>query len=353
MGRRRRNLISVYAPKRHGKKWRIRIRDGATGEIRYTTYDTEEAATKGYSRLRREVANYQSATIGEIMGMYRQDQTARGLKTSSMKTTEYRLNAIFSDLVDTPISMVSKIDLTKRFEVRRLEIKPDTARNEIAELKVFYRWAVDKNLIDKSMAEEISPRYAGKRNKGKQQLRPTESKAFFDLALSQANSGNQASLACATVLLLGLRASEITKRLVRDLDCMTKTLHIEDAKTRAGERTVEIPEVLWSLLESQTKGRFPADPLFCAPTRSGHHDVGWIRKHTKTLCEKLGIPVVTAHGLRGTHATLAKKAGATGHLVAGQLGHTNERVTQDHYIAFDAEEQERRRQVFKVVVGGR
>ena len=44
--------------------------------------------------------------------------------------------------------------------------------------------------------------------------------------------------------------------------------------------------------------------------------------------------MVTAHGMRGLHSTLAMEAGVTGHVVAASLGH--ERVTTTVQILCDA-----------------
>lgn len=56
------------------------------------------------------------------------------------------------------------------------------------------------------------------------------------------------------------------------------------------------------------------------------------------LCRLAGVPVVSAHGLRGTHATLATSAGATSHVVAAALGHTSPSITQRAYIEAGATE---------------
>jgi integrase len=62
---------------------------------------------------------------------------------------------------------------------------------------------------------------------------------------------------------------------------------------------------------------------------------------------------VTPHGLRGTHATLATSAGASGELVAATLGHASSKVTEKHYIAPGTAEQAKQRRVLKVLQGGK
>jgi len=42
--------------------------------------------------------------------------------------------------------------------------------------------------------------------------------------------------------------------------------------------------------------------------------------------------VTNPHGLRATGATLASQAGVPIKIISQQLGHSSERMTQDHYI---------------------
>ncbi|MGB7810606.1 MAG: hypothetical protein WBP56_05675 [Polyangia bacterium] len=75
----------------------------------------------------------------------------------------------------------------------------------------------------------------------------------------------------------------------------------------------------------------------------------WVRK----ICRLAGVPVVSAHGLRGTHSTLATTAGATAHFVISAMGHTSFDVTRKHYLAPGVEENARARRTFDVLQGGK
>ncbi len=77
------------------------------------------------------------------------------------------------------------------------------------------------------------------------------------------------------------------------------------------------------------------------PKRGGSESL-WIEKHTrqwslkavKRLCESAGVPVVSAHGLRGTLATLATAAGVGLLDLSKMLGHADGgKVATQHYIA--------------------
>ena len=56
----------------------------------------------------------------------------------------------------------------------------------------------------------------------------------------------------------------------------------------------------------------------------------------QNACKRLSLSTITGHSLRGIHAGLATKAGATSELVSAQLGHTRIKVTEGCYIGLDA-----------------
>ena len=56
-------------------------------------------------------------------------------------------------------------------------------------------------------------------------------------------------MAAMMSLLMGMRASEIVSRIVRDLDDEGRLLWIPETKTEAGKRTLPVPEVLQPYLQ--------------------------------------------------------------------------------------------------------
>ena len=55
-------------------------------------------------------------------------------------------------------------------------------------------------------------------------------------------------------------------------------------------------------MEEGAEGKSPEAKLF------GEHWRDWVRKWVQRICEAAGVPVVTAHGMRGLHSTLARGA---------------------------------------------
>jgi hypothetical protein len=104
-----------------------------------------------------------------------------------------------------------------------------------------------------------------------------------------------------------------------------------------------VPELLRPILLRLAEG---TDRLFGDLTRSA------LLYWTHRICALAGVPKICAHALRGTHASLAEEAGATGALVAQTLGHASPDVTRAHYSKAEATQRGTQRWVFQVLEGG-
>jgi hypothetical protein len=107
-------------------------------------------------------------------------------------------------------------------------------------------------------------------------------------------------------------------------------LRVTDAKTAAGERALKLPTVLQPLLAKLAEGKRPDDRLF--RSRNRH----WVRRSVEKCCAAAGVRVVSAHGLRGTHAMIAREVGVSGVLLAQAMGHESETTTTNHYAGHAA-----------------
>ena len=136
-------------------------------------------------------------------------------------------------------------------------------------------------------------------------------------------------------LMLGMRASEVLCRIVRDLDDSGRVLWITRGKTDNARRRLNVPEVLRPLLLRCAEGKSPDEFLFgCSPV---HPDKpltdAWLWTRIQRLCKEAGVPRISTHSLRGLHSTLALEAGATSSAVAAALGHGSFQITAKHYAA--------------------
>lgn len=227
-------------------------------------------------------------------------------------------------------------ELTERWAV-------DTHRNTLAMAKRFGAWCVKapRAYFASNPLAEIDP--IGRRVRGKEQPRVDEARRFLAVCEEHAARGDAGAIAAMTALILGMRASEVVDRVVRDRDDGGRLLWIPDAKTPAGRRTLEVPENLGAHLRKLTARKGPTDRLF--PDKDRH----WILYHVRRMCRAAGVPEITSHSLRALHSTIAVDHGATGRVVAAALGHTSFAITKGHYLPRGTVERAARKRVSAVL----
>ncbi|MFO0578184.1 MAG: site-specific integrase [Polyangia bacterium] len=272
------------------------------------------------ARYRRE----QPLTVADLLNRYEQYMTAKGNKPRSITTTLYRLHGFFMEPGLPALSLTSR-RCAGYYNTLTGKQKADTHRNALAEARTFCKWLVKQGTLKANPIDGIEP--IGRRRKGKPQLHIDEAKRWLAVAQERADRGDTGAVAAMVTLLMGLRASEVTSRTVRDLDNGGRLLWIPDSKTEAGRRRVEVPEILRPYLQALTRDKLPMAPLF------GSHWRDWPRRWVQKICRAARVPKVCAHGMRGLFATLGLQAGTAPHVVAATLGHETPRTTCDHYAA--------------------
>jgi integrase len=304
--------------------------------------------------VRREFARNGEKTVQEAIDAYEKYLLDdKGNKPGSVDDTIYRLGAFFPDceiLVRdlTPHGCAGYYEgLLSRTTKDNKSYSVDSHRTILAAAKTFLRWCLVKprRWILRSPLEEVQG--VGKRKHGKAQLRIDEARKWAAKAIELAEAGEDGAVAALVALVMGMRASEIVERVVRDLDDEGRVLWIPDSKTEAGRRTLIVPALLQPFLRKAAEGKKSEDKLF------GHHWRDWVRKWVRKICEAAGVPAVTAHGMRGLHGTMAVEAGATGQLVAASLGHESFATSEESYVKREAIEGATQRRMLTVLNGGK
>lgn len=326
----------VHGPYKHGKRWRI-VLVRLDGERSVETFASETAAQGAADKARGEAdARTVAGAIDAYLEWYR-----RGHKAGTVTTARYRLHGLLRVVErDRPLRQLTPRSAAELLERRRGETATETQVGELAAARGFGSWCAAQGWLPADPFADLEP--DGQRARGKAQLRIDEARRYVDHALAE---GTPAGLAAALALLMGLRASEITDRTVRDVDDGARVLWIDRAKTRKGDRHLEVPLVLRPRLAELCAGRGGGEPLF------GDVDRHWVGYHVRRLCKVARVPVVCPHGLRGTQASIAVLAVPAEH-VAEQLGQTGPVVTRMHYFSRGAEQDGRQRAALRVLSGG-
>jgi integrase len=247
------------------------------------SFATEAAARAHKTKLLKEIAG---RTVSDAVQEHVVSLRERGLRSSTVSRAEDHLRAFFQldgEVDGRSMPYARSGGLLEELRPRGCEelyaaltkaCAVDTHRNALAAAKTFGTWCVKQEWIATSPVVNVEP--IGQRNRGKKQLRIDEARKLVDVCIRQANEGDESAVGALTAFLLGLRASEVTDRVVRDLDDNGRLLWIEFGKTKRSRRTLEVPALLRPYLLSLAKDR-PADAQLISRTispRTGKSGIG-------------------------------------------------------------------------------
>ncbi len=325
----------ILGPYQARDKWRLVIIDGPSRKsMIFGSVEQAEAARASIGEhLQQHVI-----LIGEALTQFADDKRRSGCKPLSVQAVFDRLSSFLP--TDRPMASISEEEAKQIYESLGERFATATHHAALKRAKELYRWAMERKLVSVNPFAQIKP--VGKPRRGKLQLSLDEARKLSRDLLTDARQGDELSLALLLQVLLGLRTSEVLLRKVRDVDDGGRMLIIPSGKTENARRRLEVPDVLAELLRGQSLHKAPDAFLFGGTI--GHRQA-WMWKGLRRYCEKLALPTVCPHSLRGLHSSLAVEAGRTSQEVAAQLGHGSFGVTALHYVRPGAIENTRIRKV--------
>jgi integrase len=144
-------------------------------------------------------------------------------------------------------------------------------------------------------------------------------------------------------ILTCMRVGEILGLRRKDVDFASGQIRVEQAyyrglfgspKTKGSRRTLPLPEVLASsLVDICGHATRTGEDDLVFQTRNGtpFSDTNLLHQHLKPAGGKLGMPWLSWHTLRRTHATLLQAVGASLRDAQAQLGHSKMSTTLELY----------------------
>lgn len=356
--------VGAFGPYRVGKRYRILVRENdptsETGFVTAAQSFEEESDAEDFKQAFNEALKAgEIATVKDAIDAYEERLKAKGNKATSYVETPRRLRWLLADALDGTLEALTPLKAKRLYEAvatatyeRSGETRTysvDTCKNTLAEARTFAAWCMSKRWLKENPFDGIKDER--QRNHGKEQLTRDEARKFVKVALKQAKS-NAGSVAALMTLIMGLRAKEITLRTVRDLDDDGSLLIIERAKTKAGNRTVFVPEMVRPFLARLAAGKEP-DALIFATEEGGEHWRDWPAENVRRICREAGVREVCAHSMRGLHASLAIEAGMASAAVARSLGHESATTTLTSYATPTAARKAQQRGALAVLQGGK
>lgn len=286
-------------------------------------FATLDEALDVKAALEREIGGRH---VRDLVTAYVQCKQESGVSERSCETARHRLMSFFEIRGETsgPLAAaISAAKITSLGESYRKRMATETQRMTFAECRRFGSWCVERGHMRRNLFAGL--KHAGRVNRGKPQLTIDEARRYMAHCLRAAHAGDASAIAALVALLCGLRASEVTERIARDVDDGGRVLRITRSKTAAGVRRVLLPTILRGLVQSLCGA--PQDRLWPDATRY------WLHYHVQRLCREASVPVVSPHGLRGTHASLCVRLSGSSQGLSDSLGHVDEATTDAHYTS--------------------
>lgn len=207
--------------------------------------------------------------------------------------------------------------------------------------------AVKQEMIYRNPADLVDPplvnRFEGVA------LSPDDIKRLLTASIS-----SELYLPITLALTLGLRRGEALGLQWKDVDFKQRTITIRHSasyangefslstpKTKRSKRTLLVPDVLLSALESAHSKQaelldlmgkdFNPYNLVCCRPDGTPFTFGALQYHYKNLLKSSGLPDVRFHDLRHTNATLLLRSSVPAKIVSSMLGHSSIGITMDTY----------------------
>ena len=169
-----------------------------------------------------------------------------------------------------------------------------------------------------------------------------------DIALALHHPARSVTL---LLVLTGLRVGELLALRWRSIDLKARLLrvaetvydgHFDRPKTKRSARIIPIGAETAEILAAIRPSVVDSNALVFA-TREGLPLNRWnlLRKHLKPVAKKFGLPGLTWHLLRHSHATMLDAVGTPIGTMQSLLGHSSPEITREIYLHAIPEEQRR------------
>ncbi len=198
--------------------------------------------------------------------------------------------------------------------------------------------AVDEGFIDRDPTRKAIFKGKSPRLKKMKYLNQFELHNLLnDLSLGQEINWDWLILLIAKT---GLRFSEALALTPNDFDFIRQSVSVnktwdyknksgfQPTKNKSSIRKVQIDWQLGMQFQQLIKHRPSDKPIFVNGPICNSTPNKWLAKH----CKNVGIPIITIHGLRHTHASLLMFAGVSIASVSRRLGHSSMITTQKVYM---------------------
>jgi len=368
--------------RQRGRNWAIVLdhHDPMTGQRKRRWHSFKGTKRQAQIRCAELVAELQSGTsvdpskitVVEFLDRFDRDWAALHVSARSRDRYRFALDHVRRHLGNRMLQKVHVADIAALYAALTREgLAPRTTRMVHTALHRALGQAKNWGILRDNPADIAKPPKAPDRETPI--LQPDQAAALLDRL-----RGQPLYLIASVALGTGMRRNELLGLRWGDVDLDTGRLTIEQAleqtathgirikapKTKHGRRTISLPAHLAAELRQHWReqqeqrlgmglGKAPeASPIFA--TADGEHlSPNAITKAWPVAMAAIGMPAVTLHSLRHTHASMLINAGLDILTISRRLGHSSPTITLNVYGHLIHGTDDRAAQVMEAAFGSR
>src|SRR5262245_11917778 len=287
-------------------------------------------------------------TLSEFLDRFERDWISIHVTPTSAKRYKLSLAYARQHLGNRRLQDIRPVDLAAFYAALSRSLAPRTVRHAHLVLHKALEQAKIWNLIRDKPADLANPPPIPRTEISI--LQPDQARELLERL-----RGHELYMLAALALATGARRNELLGLRWSDLELNTGRMSIEQAleqasgavqvkspKTRAGRRTPTLPPTMvtelrahWAAPAEQRMalglGRSPADGFVLAAIDGGPQRPDPLSKRWGETMDRLGMPEITLHSLRHTHASMLIAAGMDILTVSRRLGHASPTITLNTY----------------------
>ncbi|MFB5192760.1 site-specific integrase [Alicyclobacillus fastidiosus] len=343
---------------KHGDTYRYIIsvgRDPVTGKYKQiwrSGFKTKREADEKMRDHLHQLADGQvpvDQTLSQFLKKFVDDH-CKGMKPSALWTYDYTCqHYIVPILGKVKLDKLSHSHIQQLYEAWNAKLAPSTVHRIHRVLRTALNYAVKQGYLVKSPMTRVD---APERRTPRRTILSVQQAKTMLTWLKQRRPGPYK--ACFLAIYTGMRCGEVAGLQWGDVEWDTNVLHVrrsrqrtkgEDIvgtpKTADSERDIVVPDMVMNELRLWYDAQrafhrlveMPWDEsLYVVRLPDGEvPDPHIFARGVKVALTKLGLPIVTFHDLRHTHASWLLESGVDLKVVSQRLGHSSISVTADVY----------------------
>jgi len=338
-----------YGPYKHGDLFRVHCVRGR-GKTRSTRYRTFATRAEADAYIATFTIEGKGVTLMQAVDKFLDwKRDAKGCVGHTIENYEHRLWRLLG-LPENGNRSVRYVE-RRGNELYQASVygAGDTHINGLNVGRMWGAYCVKQKLLRTNPFAEVEAQ--GKRRKGSTKSRLTVNESRLLEAYCFEHGGPECVLTYG-YMMLGKRASELARVLVRDLDDDGWLLRINEAKTEASVGTVPLNAALREMLLALTKDRPATASIFL--DSYGDPMSRWAaRDRVRTVTKAAIGRAVPPQELRRTFTDNAQRQGVALKTIAEMTGHTSTAVTTRSYMAREVVDAAAVERNFTVMQGGK